>query len=105
MSIDPVFDTAGTFGKTPILFFVDHATNQIPRAFHDLEDLRERLIIGDNKTIGEAIEKYPSIDRQKLRQLVRNAQKERKVNEAQNTSDNKQGRALFRFIREASEQS
>lgn len=75
------------------------------RAFHDLEDLRERLITGDNKTIGEAIEKYPNIDRQKLRQLIRNAQKERKVNEAQNTSDNKQGRALFRFLRDASEQN
>lgn len=73
------------------------------RAFHDLEDLRERLINGDNKVIGEAIEKYPSIDRQKLRQLIRNAQKERKVNEAQNTSENKQGRALFRFLRDASE--
>ncbi|PIE41965.1 MAG: hypothetical protein CSA49_01075 [Gammaproteobacteria bacterium] len=81
----------------------EHSHQINTRAFHDLEDLRERLILGDNKTIGEAIEKYPAIDRQKLRQLVRNAQKERRVNEAQNTSDNKQGRALFRFLRAESE--
>lgn len=73
------------------------------RAFHELEDLRERLITGDNKTIGEAIERFPTIDRQKLRQLVRNAQKERKINTEQNTSENKKGRALFRFLRDASE--
>ncbi len=36
MSIDPVFDTAGTFGKTPVLFFVDHVRNEIPCEFHDL---------------------------------------------------------------------
>ncbi|MCG8671872.1 MAG: DUF615 domain-containing protein [Pseudomonadales bacterium] len=71
------------------------------RAFHDLEDLRERLIEGDNSVVGEAIGKYPNIDKQKLRQLVRNAKKERQTNISQNASETKQSRALFRFLRDS----
>lgn len=80
------------------------STRQInTRGFHDLEQLREELIAGDNEIIGTTIARFPSVDRQKLRQLVKNAKKEKSVNELQNTSDNKHGRALFRFLRELSD--
>ena len=79
---------------------VESAHELNTRAFHELETLRDQLIAGDNNTIGDAIARFPAVDKQKLRQLVRNAKKERQINDKQGTSDNKQGRALFRFLRE-----
>jgi ribosome-associated protein len=73
------------------------------RAFHELETLRDQLISGDNNDIGNAIARFPQMDKQKLRQLVRNAKKEKQINATQNTSHNKQGRVLFRFLREQQE--
>lgn len=73
------------------------------RAFHELEKLRDALITGDNENIGEVIARFPQVDRQKLRQLVRNGKKEKQINEQQGTNDNKQGRALFRFLRDLQE--
>ena len=74
-----------------------HALNT--RAFHDLENLRDELISGDNNVIGDVIARFPEVDKPKLRQLVRNAKKERDINDKQGSSDNTQGRALFRFLR------
>lgn len=82
---------------------IDNAHTLNTRAFHELETLRDELINGDNKTIGDAIERFPGIDTQKLRQLVRNARKEQQGNA--NTPDKPataHARKLFRFLREAS---
>jgi len=71
------------------------------KTFHHLEDLREELISGGNDVIGNVISEYPDIDKQKLRQLVKNAKKEKEHNLAHETdTSNKQGRALFRVLRE-----
>jgi ribosome-associated protein len=45
-------------------------------AFRDLEQLRDRLVLGGKAEIGEVIGRFPGIDSQKLRQLVKRAQKE-----------------------------
>ncbi|MDX1692136.1 MAG: ribosome biogenesis factor YjgA [Ketobacteraceae bacterium] len=83
----------------------DSAHQLNTRAFHELEDLRDKLIAGDNNDIGDVIARFPLVDKQKLRQLVRNAKKEQQINESQGTTDNKQGRALFRFLRQLQEES
>ena len=75
------------------------------RAFHQLEQLRDQLISGDKNQIGEVIARFPSVDTQKLRQLVRNAKKEQQQNEAQpdgNATQTSHSRKLFRFLRDIS---
>lgn len=73
-------------------------------AFQHLEFLREQLLDSDAAKAAEALntvfERYPAADRQQLRQIVRNARKER---EAQKPP--KQFRVLFRFLRELDEQA
>ena len=65
-------------------------------AFHKIEVLRDNIIkVGDEK-IEEAIEKYPSLDRQKLRQLSRQANKEQSTNKPP-----KAARELFKYIQQA----
>lgn len=68
------------------------------RAFHELECLRDDLIKGDNKIVGEVIASFPGIDTQKLRQLVRSAKKELQSNPDSTASSRK----LFRFLRDES---
>ena len=84
---------------------LDNAHTLNTRAFHQLEQLRDQLIAGDNNTVGEVIAQFPAIDTQKLRQLVRNAKKEQQHND--NAADNastqsSQSRKLFRFLRDIS---
>ncbi len=76
---------------------IENAHTLNTRAFHELENLRDQLIKGDNKDIGATIERFPSIDTQKLRQLVRNAKKEQQTN-----AGTAHARKLFRFLRETS---
>jgi ribosome-associated protein len=66
---------------------------------HKLELLRERLIEQGDEAINELLGKYHELDRQKLRQLVRQAKKER--------NDNKPPvafRELFQYLREELEE-
>ena len=65
------------------------------RQFHELEQLRDQLIQGDNNTIGDAIAAFPNVDTQKLRQLVRNAKK--------TPDDVSHSRKLFRYLRDLRE--
>lgn len=48
--------------------------------FHKLELLRDKIIEQGDKAIGDVLALYPSADRQQLRQLARQAVKERKEN-------------------------
>ena len=68
------------------------------RAFHQLEDWRERFIHEGDDAVGDWLAQYPDTDRQHLRQLIRQAQKDYHDNKP------KGPRALFRFLREVSEQ-
>jgi ribosome-associated protein len=49
-------------------------------AMHRLEAMRDRLLADPDNTMGEVIELYPSVDRQHLRSLVRQAKSEKDGN-------------------------
>ncbi len=66
--------------------------------FHRLEALRDRLIANDDNAIEDALNAIPGLDRQHLRQVVRNAQKELKNGKPPSSS-----RALFKYLREMAE--
>ncbi|MBD3671829.1 MAG: DUF615 domain-containing protein [Gammaproteobacteria bacterium] len=68
--------------------------------FHRMEKWRDRLIAEGDAVLTEFIDEYPTADRQQLRQLVRNAQREYKANKPP-----KSARQLFKLIRELMEQA
>lgn len=63
-------------------------------AFHRLEQWRDRLI-DDDEALESFIEAYPHVDRQPLRQLIRNARNERKHGKPPTSA-----RKLFQLIRD-----
>jgi len=63
--------------------------------FHQLEQWRDRLISGDDKLLTELIDQFPVIDRQHIRQLVRNA-----VQEQARDKPPKSARLLFKYLSE-----
>lgn len=63
-------------------------------AFHEIEEWRDRLLDGDNETINQAVNRFQDADRQHLRQLVRNALKER-----QQEKPPKSARLLFQYLK------
>jgi ribosome-associated protein len=63
------------------------------RRFHQLEDLRDQLIESGDQAMGDVLGRYPNADRQQLRQLTRQAQKEASQGKP-NAS-----RALFRYLK------
>lgn len=68
------------------------------KRFHDLEKWRERLINEGDDAVTELMQKYPTLDVQQLRQLIRNAQKEKL-----NNATPRAARALFQLLRENTE--
>ena len=62
---------------------------------HQLEQWRDRLIEGDEKLLTDLIDQFPSVDRQLIRQLVRNAAVEKKKEKPP-----KSARALFKYLAE-----
>lgn len=73
------------------------AALQEAAALHRVEQWRERLLEGGDETLSEFIAEFPAADRQRLRQLVRNALAERKANKPPHAY-----RELFRELRDAS---
>ncbi len=70
-------------------------TKQQTAELHQLEQWRDRLIEGDEKLLTTLIDQFPLIDRQFIRQLVRNAALERKKEKPP-----KSARALFKYLSE-----
>lgn len=68
---------------------------EINQKFHALERWRDRLIEEGDDVLGELLDDHPSFDRQRLRQLIRDAQRER--DSAKPTGA---ARKLFRYLRE-----
>jgi len=62
---------------------------------HRIETLRERLLADGDAALGELLAEHPRADRQRLRQLTRNALDERNRNKPPHAS-----RELFRELRE-----
>jgi ribosome-associated protein len=74
-------------------------SNVAKAAFHALETWRTRLIEND-AALNEWLALQPDTDVQQIRQLIRNARKE-----AAESKPPKSSRALFKLIREMSEQN
>ncbi|PAU75630.1 ribosome biogenesis factor YjgA [Halomonas salipaludis] len=68
---------------------------QRDHAFHRLEKWRERLIEQGDEAVEAFIVEFPDVDRQALRQLIRNAQRERAQDKPPTSS-----RKLFKLIRD-----
>jgi len=66
--------------------------------FHQLEQWRDTLIAGDKDLLNQLIQQFTMIDRQYINQLIRNAVREKRLNKAPKSS-----RALFRYLKELSE--
>ena len=63
--------------------------------FHQLEQWRDRLVSGDERLLTELIDQFPNIDRQKIRTLVKNAEREKATNKPP-----KSARNLFKYLTE-----
>jgi ribosome-associated protein len=72
--------------------------NQQVSLFHKLEALRDRLVEDGDDAIPAIIALYPQADRQQLRALARNAQKEKTSNKPP-----KSYRQIFQYLRELAE--
>lgn len=72
--------------------------NQQVALFHKLEMLRDRLIEQGDEAMSEVIALYPDADRQQLRSMIRNAQKEKAGNKPP-----KSARQIFQYLRELAE--
>ena len=72
--------------------------NQQVALLHKLESLRDRLIEQGDDAMADVIALYPQADRQQLRSMIRNAQKEKAGNKPPKTS-----RQIFQYLRELAE--
>jgi len=61
---------------------------------HETERWRDELISGDENALTSFMGQYPECDRQRLRQLVRNAKKERDLDKTPRSA-----RQLFRYLK------
>ena len=64
-------------------------------AFHNLEKWRDRLVKDGDSVLDELLVEFPDLDRQHLRQLIRNAQKEELQQKPPASS-----RAIFRYLKD-----
>jgi len=68
---------------------------QVVSRFHQIESWRDELVQGSTDTLSKLIELFPELDRQYVRQLMRNAQRE---SSQQKTP--KSARLLFKYLQE-----
>ncbi len=74
---------------------LDDQAMQDNRRFHRIEQWRDRLINGDDKTLSELLDICPNIDIQHVRQLIRSSKKEREL-----TKPPAAQRKLFKYLKE-----
>ena len=74
---------------------LSESSRQASARLHKLEGWRDRLIDEGDTALAELLAEQPQADRQHLRQLIRNALKERSQNRPPRAS-----RELFRYLRE-----
>lgn len=73
--------------------------NQASAHLHKLEQQRDRIIEEVDTAINELIEEYPDLDRQRMRQLARQAKKEKDGNKAPKAS-----REIFQILKSLGEE-
>ena len=66
---------------------------------HEAEHWRDKLLSADECQLAAFVERYPGCDRTHLRQLVRNAKKERDLDKPPRSA-----RQLFRYLKQLSDQ-
>lgn len=74
-----------------------HSRSELNAKFHQLEILRDRLISEGDTAINDLLEEQPQFERLRLRQLVRNAAKEKEKNKPP-----KSARQLFHYLKDVS---
>ncbi|MEZ8235086.1 ribosome biogenesis factor YjgA [Vibrio splendidus] len=82
----------------PIQAALDKIRNKHSQAtveLHKLEQLRDRVVAEGDAAISDVIEMYPEADRQRLRQLARQANKEKSANKPAKSS-----REIFQILKE-----
>lgn len=72
--------------------------NQQIALFHKLEAMRDRLVEQGDDAIADVLNLWPHADRQQLRSMIRNAQKEKAANKPP-----KAYRQIFQYLRELAE--
>ena len=77
------------------VYNVDQKNRQMNARFHHVEAWRDRLVEGNDKDLSELLEQTPAANAQTLRQLIRNAKKELKLNKPPSAV-----RKLFKLLRE-----
>ncbi len=83
---------------TDALAALDRERNQHAARFQGLEQMRDRLLDAGLPGIEEVVDRWPDADRQHLRQLLLQEQRERQRNQAPAAR-----RKLFRYLRELDE--
>lgn len=73
----------------------DSSSHRFAQEIQLIEVWRERLISGDKEVLTEFVTENPEVDVQQLRQLIRNAQKDRSQEKNRGAA-----KKLFQFIRE-----
>jgi len=63
------------------------------KVFHELEQWRDQLLLGDQDLLNELANRFMNFDRQHIRQLIRNAKKEQEKNKPP-----KSARLLFKYL-------
>jgi len=87
----------------PIQAALDKIRNkhsQNTAVLHKLEQLRDRIVEQGDEAINDAMELYPEIDRQRMRQLARQAKKEKSNNKPPKAS-----REIFQILREHNDEA
>ncbi|MEZ9542896.1 ribosome biogenesis factor YjgA [Vibrio sp. 10N.286.48.C11] len=82
----------------PIQAALDKVRNKHSQAtaeLHKLEQLRDRVVAEGDAAISEVMDMYPKADRQRLRQLARQANKEKSANKPAKAS-----REIFQILKE-----
>ncbi|MGR5391452.1 ribosome biogenesis factor YjgA [Vibrio crassostreae] len=82
----------------PIQAALDKVRNKHSQAtaeLHKLEQLRDRVVAEGDTAISEVMEMHPEADRQRLRQLARQANKEKSANKPAKSS-----REIFQILKE-----
>jgi ribosome-associated protein len=96
--IGKLMRTADADAIRAVLERFDSATAAHNQLFHQLEQWRERLLSEDDTALQQFIAAHPEAEIQHLRQLVRNAKRERQLGKPPVN-----GRKLFQYLRQLSE--
>lgn len=67
----------------------------VNQALHEIESWRDRLIADGDRAVSALLDRHPDVDRQRLRQLSRDAIRERDAGKPAGA-----GRKLFRYLRD-----